>query len=119
VVAPSAVTEAISAATEGVTETRVGVVTRPWLIVPRRSVAIPGPVAVRRGALSPVLVALGGVREPALVRFPPRYQGAEEPLGRRIGATEIRDGRLVRGLKAAWTWLRDTIRGDGAADLAG
>jgi len=92
---------------------------RPWLIFPRRSVAMTSQVAVRRGALSPVLIALGGVREPVLVRFPPRYKGAEEPLGRRLGATEIRDGRLVRGLRAAWSWLRDTVRGEGAAELAG
>jgi hypothetical protein len=92
---------------------------RPWLILPRRTVAIPGQVALRRGALSPVLIALGGVREPVLARFPPRYKGVEEPLGRRLGATEIRDGRLVRGLKAAWAWLRDTVRGDGGSELAG
>jgi hypothetical protein len=92
---------------------------RPWLVLPRRSVAMPGEVAVRRGALSPTLIALGGVREPVLARFPPRFRGGEEALGRRLGATEIRDGRLVRGLKAAWAWLRETVRGDGAVDLAG
>jgi hypothetical protein len=92
---------------------------RPWLIFPRRSVAMTGQVAVRRGALSPTLIALGGLREPVLVRFPPRYKAAEEPLGRRLGVVEIRDGRLVRGLRAAWTWLRDTVRGEGGAELAG
>jgi hypothetical protein len=92
---------------------------RPWLLLPRRSVAIPGQVAIRRGALSPVLIALGGVREPVLARFPPRFKGLEESLGHRLGATEIRDGRLTRGLKAAWAWLRDTVRGDGGSELAG
>ncbi|HEX9801079.1 MAG TPA: hypothetical protein VGC00_13015 [Thermoanaerobaculia bacterium] len=88
---------------------------RPWLVLPERSAALGGEVAVRRGALSPVLIAMGGVREPVLARFPPRFQGGEEALGRRLGATRIVDGRLVRGMKAAWAWLRDTVRGDGAA----
>lgn len=86
---------------------------RPWLLLPARAVEIaPGTrLALRRGALSPTLFAAGVLREPTLARFPPRFHGREEELARRLGAAEVRDGRIVRGVKAAWSWLKELALG--------
>ncbi len=94
---------------------------RPWLVMPARKVEIAAAVrlAVRRGTLSPSLFIVGGVREPTAARFPPRFRGREAELLARLGAEEVRDGRLVRGLRAAWQWLRDLLHGaDGATEPA-
>jgi hypothetical protein len=85
---------------------------RPWLVLPARTVPLPAAVAIRRSFLAPTLFPLGGVREPTLVRFPPRWRGREEELRLRLGAREVRDGRLVRGLRAAWAWLRALLLDD-------
>ena len=92
---------------------------RPWLVLPRRTVAIAGQFALRRGFLSPVLFQPGVVREPSLARFPPRFKGAEDRLAARLGATEIRDGRIVRGVKAAWAWVKALVRGDESGASSG
>ena len=87
---------------------------RPWLDPARahRSRSRAGTrLALRRGALSPTLFAAGVLREPTLVRFPPRFRGREEELARRLGAAEVRDGRIVRGVKAAWAWLKELALG--------
>jgi hypothetical protein len=96
---------------------------RPWLVLPARAVPVEaGPggarLAVLRGAISPRLVRTGAVREATLVRFPPRFRTREEGLAARLGVPEVLDGRIVRGLKAAWRWLRDLARGADATDLA-
>jgi hypothetical protein len=95
---------------------------RPWLVLPRRSVPLDGGgrLALRRGALSPTLFRSGVLREPTLARFPPRFRGREVELGRRLGAAEVLDGRIVRGAKAAWAWLKELVAGaDTPAESAG
>ncbi len=90
---------------------------RPWLVLPSRQIALPaGQLAVLRGAVSPTLVRLGGLRELGVVRFPPRFRGREAELAARLGTGEVRDGRVVRGLKATWRWLRELAWGADAAD---
>jgi hypothetical protein len=86
---------------------------RPWLILPRRSAPLEGGgrLALRRGALSPTLFRSGVLREPTLARFPPRFRGREEALAQRLGAAEIQDGRIVRGARAAWAWLKELVAG--------
>lgn len=86
---------------------------RPWLVLPARAVELGAGtrLALRRGAISPTLFAAGVLREPTLARFPPRFRGREEELARRLGATEVRDGRIVRGAKAAWAWLKELALG--------
>jgi hypothetical protein len=88
---------------------------RPWLILPARAIGLGAGagarLALRRGAISPTLFAAGVVREPTYVRFPPRFRGREEELARRLGAAEVRDGRIVRGVKAAWAWLKELVLG--------
>jgi hypothetical protein len=86
---------------------------RPWLILPARAIDLGAGarLALRRGAISPTLFAAGVVREPTYVRFPPRFRGREEGLAQRLGAAEVRDGRIVRGVKAAWAWLKELVLG--------
>jgi len=93
---------------------------RRWLIGPRRRVdlAPAESIAVRRGALSPTLFRLGGIREPSVARLPPRYKGSEERVAESVGAVEVQDGRLVRGLRAAWRWLREEVLGLGGSGEA-
>ncbi len=94
---------------------------RPWLILPARRVALPaGGRAIVRGAVSPTLVRTGALRERGLVRFPPRFRGREEELARRLGLGEVHDGRVVRGLKATWRWLKELVVGtEAGAEAAG
>ena len=90
---------------------------RPWLVLPARRIALPpGELAVLRGAVSPTLVRLGGLRELGLMRFPPRFRGRETELAARLGGAAVRDGRIVRGLKATWRWLKELALGADAAD---
>jgi hypothetical protein len=79
---------------------------RPWLVLPARETALPAEtLAIVRGALSPLAVpARGGA---AFVRFPPRFRGREDELARRLGAVDVRPGPILRGLRAAWRWLRE------------
>jgi hypothetical protein len=86
---------------------------RPWLVLPARTVPVgPGShLALLRGALSPRLVRTGPLREQTLARFPVRFRGREEGLAQRLGAPQVLDGRVVRGLKAAWRWLRSVALG--------
>jgi len=96
---------------------------RPWLVLPARAVPVDAGtdgarLAILRGAISPRLVRTGPVRETTLARFPPRFRTREEGLAARLGVPEVLDGRIVRGLKAAWRWLRDLVRGADTTDLA-
>ncbi|MCB1009578.1 MAG: hypothetical protein KDB94_11880 [Acidobacteria bacterium] len=92
---------------------------RPWLVLPRRAVELPaeGRLGLRRGAVSPTLYRSGVVREPVVARFPPRFRGLEEGLAARIGVSEVTDGRIVRGFKAAWRALRDLVGGGESANV--
>ena len=94
---------------------------RPWLILPRRTLPLPaGEAAVLKGVISPLLVRQGALRAQTLARFPPRYRGREVELAKRLDVREVLDGRIVRGLKAAWKWLRETVFGGSAnADAVG
>lgn len=85
---------------------------RPWLVLPRRSVALPpGEMAVLKGALSPLLVRHGALRPQTLMRFPPRFRTREAELAARLGAGEVLEGRIVRGFRAAWQWLKELVLG--------
>jgi len=93
---------------------------RPWLLLPRRAVELPAEarLGLRRGAVSPSLYRSGVVREPLVARFPPRFRGLEEGLAARLGVSEVTDGRIVRGFKAAWRALRDLVSGGEGAPVA-
>lgn len=85
---------------------------RPWLVLPRHSVQLPpGEMAVLKGALSPLLVRHGALRPQTLMRFPPRFRTREAELASRLGAGEVLEGRIVRGFRAAWQWLKELVLG--------
>lgn len=88
---------------------------RPWLILPSRTRPLPDSgtagTALVRGAISPRLVRTGPLRERAVGRFPPRFRGREEGLASRLGVPEVLDGRIVRGLRASWRWLKELVLG--------
>lgn len=85
---------------------------RPWLILPKRSLPLPpGEMAVLKGAVSPLLVRHGALRPQTLMRFPPRFRTREAELAARLGAGEVLEGRLVRGFRAAWQWLKELVLG--------
>jgi len=85
---------------------------RPWLVLPRRSVPLPaGEMAVLKGVVSPLLVRQGALRAQTLVRFPPRFRRREAELAAKLGAGEVLEGRIVRGFRAAWRWLKEMVLG--------
>lgn len=85
---------------------------RPWLVLPQRSVPLPaGGTAVLKGAVSPLLVRQGALRAQTLMRFPPRFRTREVELAARLGAGEVLEGRIVRGFRAAWQWLKELVLG--------
>ncbi|MEO7974293.1 MAG: hypothetical protein ABIU84_11975 [Thermoanaerobaculia bacterium] len=85
---------------------------RPWLILPRRTVPVPvAGSAVLKGAISPLLVRQGPLRTQTLVRFPPRFRTREAEVARRLGVADVLEGRIVRGFRAAWQWLKESILG--------
>lgn len=93
---------------------------RPWLVLPRRAVAVPaGEMAILKGALSPLLVRQGPVRAQTLVRFPPRFRTREAELAAQVGVGEVLEGRIVRGFKAAWRWLKELVLGTPESSLSG
>ena len=85
---------------------------RPWLILPKRSVPLPaGEMAVLKGAVSPLLVRHGALRPQTLMRFPPRFRTRAAELAARLGAGEVLEGRIVRGFRAAWQWMKELVLG--------
>jgi len=93
---------------------------RPWLVLPRHSVQLPpGEMAVLKGALSPLLVRQGALRAQTLMRFPPRFRTREAELAVRLGAGEVLEGRIVRGFRAAWQWLKELALGTPESALRG
>ncbi len=79
---------------------------RPWLVLGRRGVPLPGPGALGVGLVSPVLLAGPANGSLELARLPPRYRGAEIAAARALGGLPVVDVPLVRGLKAAWARMR-------------
>ena len=81
----------------------------PWLPV----VVVPVPAAEARIVRSipgpAVLVTGESGRAQRWLGLPPRYQGAEEALGRAFGLEADTEHPLNRNLRAALDWLRDTL----------
>jgi hypothetical protein len=83
---------------------------RPWLVLPSRTVRVGESVVsleVEKGVLSPTVVRVGHSRQVlALVRLPPRYRKLEAAVAEAFGALPVREVALMRGLFAAWRWLK-------------
>lgn len=79
---------------------------RPWLILPARQADLRsvGPVAI--GLISPVLLGGAEVRGAEIARFPPRFRGSHEEVAAALGGLPVIEAPLVKGIKAAWAWLR-------------
>jgi hypothetical protein len=77
-----------------------------------RSVPLPaGEMALLKGAISPLLVRQGALRAQTLMRFPPRFRSREVELAARLGVGGVLEGRVVRGFRAAWQWLKELVLG--------
>ncbi len=91
---------------------------RPWLVLPARTVRVAESVVglgVEKGLLSPEVVRVGPARQVcALVRLPPRYRKLESPVAAAFGGLPVREAALVRGLLAAWRWVKAQL-GQGRA----
>jgi hypothetical protein len=85
---------------------------RPWLIMTKRSVAMPsGSVAISKGLFFPTLLHRLNDKErmKTLIIFLPRYRSHEQVLAEHLGIIDVQDSTLLRGLKAVRGWIADTI----------
>ncbi|MBP6824386.1 MAG: hypothetical protein KA368_22765 [Acidobacteria bacterium] len=84
---------------------------RPWLVFNPQVIVFPvGTVAITKGAFYPTLLySADGTQFFKVVMFPPRYRGLENAIGQHLGTSDIRDGKLIKGFKAARAWLTETI----------
>jgi hypothetical protein len=81
---------------------------RPWLVMPRKSVALDSDsVSVQRGILSPILLETKMGRRRNLVRLRPCFRGHEEAVARSLKAGEVEDHAVTRGVRHAINWLKD------------
>jgi hypothetical protein len=80
---------------------------RPWLVLPMRILKLPeGLYAVGRGLLYPELMQLEDEAK-TMLDLPPRYRGHEEELVEIYGLSGVKDVGMVKGIKAAWRWLKE------------
>lgn len=83
---------------------------RSWLIGPPREVVFPeGEYAVGRGLFYPELHWRQGAERRSVLVWPPRYRTHEAALARQLGLASVRDVGLLKGLRAAWEWVRSWI----------
>ncbi len=81
---------------------------RPWIVLPRQTVTLTfaHPILIGRGLIHPTIEVPNQEDElDTHLHLPPRYLGHEETVGGYFKA-EVRDVGLLRGLKAAWAWLK-------------
>jgi hypothetical protein len=110
--------EGVPARTYGtLTRTGAGAVDftfRPWLVLPARTVRVAESVVgleVERGFLWPEMVRVAGPSREVLtlVRLPPRYRNLKAAVARAFGALPVREAAVVRGLVAAWRWVKSQL----------
>ncbi len=76
---------------------------RPWLILARRSVALPeSRYAAGKGLFYSEILQLDGDKARIALLLPPRYRSHEYELVAIYGLTDVRD----TGLLAAWQWVK-------------
>ena len=80
---------------------------RPWLLLPEKALPLPaGRYEVGQGLLYPSLRAAGLLERGEWAWFPPRYRGHETELSWTLRLDAVRPV----GIRAAWGWLKDTLR---------
>ena len=80
---------------------------RPWLVLPRRTLALAeGDFSVGRGLLYPEVLHLrdGGFR--TLLTLPPRCLTHEEQIARLYQMDGVQDTGLIKGMKSFWSGLK-------------
>ncbi|TDU81692.1 hypothetical protein EI77_01002 [Prosthecobacter fusiformis] len=85
---------------------------RPWLLLPRRRIALVGAgMVVCRGLLHPSVAhrTTGETRPRSSLILLPRYRRLEESIAVRFGCQEVMDSTLMRGFKAMRMWLTTTL----------
>lgn len=84
---------------------------RPWLVFSPKVLVFPtGFFAITKGFFFPALLySTDGTKFLKAIQFPPRYRGQETRIGLHLGTQDIRDGRLLRGFKAARAWFTETV----------
>lgn len=79
---------------------------RPWLVLPRRSVALPaGKYAVGRGLFYSEIIRLDGKETSTTLTLPPRFRSHEEELSSVYALAGVEEVGVIKGLKAVWNWM--------------
>ena len=79
---------------------------RPWLVLPRRTLALPqGQYAIGQGLFYSQIMRVTDRGLSAVMLLPPRYRGHEQELVTIYGLSGVRDA----GLRAVGRWLRETL----------
>ena len=80
---------------------------RPWLLFSKREVVLPEGIPILRRDILFVSLLLRGEsgEEVRVMEFPPRYRPQVEALAAVYQVSEIRDGAVVEGVKAAKRWI--------------
>jgi hypothetical protein len=85
---------------------------RPWLILPRRAVQLPkGTLAISKGIYFPSLLhgSVSADSSTRIILFLPRYRSHERAIADHFEISDILDSTLVKGFKAAKTWLSEML----------
>jgi hypothetical protein len=83
---------------------------RPWLILPRRTLALPpGKYAVGRGLFYSEIIQVDTEETLPALTLPPRYRTHEEQLSSFYRLAGVQDVGAVKGCKALWSWLKEVF----------
>ncbi len=81
---------------------------RPWLVLPRRTMTLPaGHYEVGHGLFYSEILRVEAGSTKTMILLPPRYQGHEAQLVKIYSLAGFREV----GLRAAWSWLKNMLRG--------
>jgi hypothetical protein len=84
---------------------------RRWLFWGDGKVILPaGEYCVGRGLLYPEIIREQPDRIVSMLLLPPRFNGHEDAVARAYGFAGVRDVGLLKGMKAAWAWLKSFFR---------
>ncbi len=85
---------------------------RPWLVFPVRDLELPaGRIAIHKGLLYPSLLHSYPDEDnfSRAIIYLPRYRSHTEAIAAHCQISDIREGKLTRGLRAIRAWLSETL----------
>ncbi len=86
---------------------------RPWLLLPRRRVELPGEARdyeLGKGLLNPYVVyPRDDGKHTTLFRLPPRFKRHEGAVARCLTLAGVRDVSILRGFRALWQHIRNAL----------